>query len=71
MDGYGFKNNGLKDDKKLKNDNNETWERLITPYLFAAGAHEIIFGTDGQPPLTKPNVTAAVRTPLHKDKKDT
>ena len=42
MDGYGFKLNELKDDKKLKNDNYETWERLITPYLFAAGAHEMI-----------------------------
>ena len=30
MDGYGFKLNELKDDKKLKNDNYDTWERLIT-----------------------------------------
>ena len=71
MDGYGFKVNELKDDKKLKNDNYETWERLITPYLFAAGAHEIIFGVDGQPPLPKPNVTAAAGTPRHKNQKDT
>ena len=67
MDGYGFK---LKDDKQLKNDNYETWERLITPYLFAAGAHEMIFRVDGQPPLPKPNVTAAIGTPLHKEQKD-
>ena len=60
MDGYGFKLNELKDDKKLKNDNYEIWERLITPYLFAAGAHEMIFGTDGQPPLLEPTITAAL-----------
>ena len=70
MGGYGFKLNELKDDKKLKNDNYEIWERLITPYLFAAGAHEMIFGTDGQPPLPKPTITAAVGTPAHKDRKD-
>ena len=70
MDGYGFKLNGLKDEKKLKNDNYEIWERLITPYLFAAGAHEMIFGTDGQPPLPKPTITAAVGTPAHKDQED-
>ena len=70
MDGYGFKSNELKDDKKLKNDNNEIWERLITPYLFAAGAHEMIFGVDGQPPLPKPTITAAVGTPAHKDQMD-
>ena len=70
MDRYGFKLNKLKDDKKLKNDNYETCERLITPYLFAAGAHEMIFGVDGQPPLPKPTITAAVGTPLHEDQKD-
>ena len=67
MDGYGFKLNELKDDQKLKNDNYEVWERLITPHLFAAGAHYIIFGIDGQPPLPKPMVNAAAGTPLHKD----
>ena len=71
MDGYGFKLNELKVDKKLKNDNNDTWERLTTPYMFAAGAHDIIFGVDGNPPLPKPHITAAVGTPLHKDQKDT
>ena len=62
--------NELKDDKKLKNDNYEIWERLITPYLFAAGAHEMIFGTHGQPPLPWPTITAVVGTPAHKDQKD-
>ena len=71
MDGYGFKLNELKDDKKPKNDNYDTWERLITPYLFAAGAHEIIFGVDGFPPLPRPQINAAVGTQLHKDQKDT
>ena len=70
MDEYGFKLNELKDDKKLKNYNYETWERLITPYLFAVGAYEIIFGVDGPPPLPKPHVTAAVGTPLHKHQKE-
>ena len=71
MDGYGFKLNELKDDKMLKNDNYNTSKRLITPYLYATGPHEIIFGVDGNPPLPKPNVTAAAGTPLHKDQKDT
>ena len=71
MDGYGFKLNELKDDMKLKNDNYDTWERLITLYLFAAGAHEIIFGVDGFPPLTRPQINAAEGTPLHKGQKDT
>ena len=70
MDGYGFKLNKLKDNRKLKKDNYETWERLITPYLFAAGAHEMIFGVDGLPPLLKPVITAAVGTPAYKDQKD-
>ena len=55
----------------MKKDNYDEWERLITPYMIAAGAHEIIFGTDGFPPLPMPQVTAAVGTPLHKDQKDT
>ena len=70
MDGYGFKLNELKDDKKLKNDNYDIRERLITPYLFAVGAHEIIFGIDGNPPLPRRLITAAAGTPAHKDQKD-
>ena len=38
--------------------------------MFVAGAHEMIFGVDGQPSLPKPTITAAVGTPLHKDQKD-
>ena len=38
--------------------------------LFAAGAHEIIFGIDGNPPLPKPIISAAAGTPAHKDEKD-
>ena len=67
MYGYGFKLNELKDDKELKNDNYDIWERLITPSLFAASAHEIIFGIYGNPPLRKPLISAATGTPAHKD----
>ena len=70
MDGYGFNLNELKDDKKLKNDNYEIWERLIPPFLFVAGAHEMVIREDNQPPLPKPTITVVVGTPTHKDQKD-
>ena len=55
----------------MKNDYFETWERLITPFLFAAGAQEVIFRVDSQPLMPKPTVTATLETPVHKIKENT